>query len=132
MATDNTTAVSYINNEAGMRSSALCALLWKLLSWCNQCQIVPRARHIQGLPNVIADKLSRYWQAIQMERLLLQEVLQQLCSRWYRPQVDLFATRINHKLPRFVSPVLDSTAWKVDTLSLPWGDLVADAFPQCL
>ena len=33
IATDNTTVVSYINKEDGMRSGSLCALLWRLLSW---------------------------------------------------------------------------------------------------
>ena len=34
VATDNTTVVSYINKQGGMRSGSLCALLWRLLSWC--------------------------------------------------------------------------------------------------
>ena len=36
IATDNTTVVSYINKEGGMRSGSLCALLWRLLSWCQE------------------------------------------------------------------------------------------------
>ena len=57
--TDNTTVVSYINKEGGMKSGSLSALLWRLMLWCNQRQIVLRARHIPGHLNVIADKLSR-------------------------------------------------------------------------
>ena len=34
VATDNTTVVSYINKEGGMRSGPLCALLWRILTWC--------------------------------------------------------------------------------------------------
>ena len=45
------------------------------------------------------------------------------------PQIDLFATRFNNKLPLFVSPVPDSLATAVDALSLPWEDLDAYAFP---
>ena len=59
---------------------------------------------------------------------LFQEVFQAICSRWHRPQIDLFATRFN-KLPLIVSPVLDSLATAVDALSLPWEDLDAFAFP---
>ena len=44
IATDNTTVVSYINKEGGMRSGSLCALLWRLLSWCHPRGIVLRAR----------------------------------------------------------------------------------------
>ena len=50
-------------------------------------------------------------------------------SRWHQPQIDLFATRFNNKLPQFVSPVPDSLAVAVDALSLPWENLDADAFP---
>ena len=60
IATDNTTVVSYINKEGGMRSGSLCALLWRLLSWCHPRKIILRARHIPGRLNVIADKLSRH------------------------------------------------------------------------
>ena len=123
--TDNTTVVSYINKEGGMKSGSLCALLWRLMLWCNQRQIVLRARHIPGHLNVIADKLSRLNQVIQTEWSLLPEVFAQICRRWHRPSVDLFATRFNHKLPRFVSPVPDRSAWEVDALSLPWEDLDA-------
>ena len=36
VATDNTTVVAYINKEGGMRSGPLCALLWRILTWCSQ------------------------------------------------------------------------------------------------
>ena len=67
VATDNTTVVAYINKEGGMHSGSLCALLWRLLSWCNLREICLRACHIPGRLNVIADKLSRHCQVIQTE-----------------------------------------------------------------
>ena len=129
VATDNTTVVAYINKEGGMRSGPLCALLWRILTWCSQRQVTLKARHIPGHLNVIADKLSRLGQTIQTEWSLLPEVFQQICNQWHRPQIDLFATRFNHKLPQFVSPVPDSLAVAVDALTLPWEDLDAYAFP---
>ena len=112
-----------------MRSGSLCALLWRLLSWCHPRGIVLRARHIPGCLNVIVDKLSRHNQAIQTEWSLSQQVFNLLCSNWHQPQVDLFATRFNHKRPKFVSPVPDPTAWAVVALSLPWENLDACGFP---
>ena len=105
VATDNTTVVSYINKEGGMRSGPLCALLWRILTWCTKKQVTLKARHIPGRLNVVADKLSRLGQTIQMEWSLLPEVFQTLCSRWHRPQIA------------------------VDALTLPWEDLDAYAFP---
>ena len=118
VATDNTTVVSYINKEGGMRSGPLCALLWRILIWCTRKQVTLKARHIPGRLNVVTDKLSRLGQTIQTEWSLLQEVFLAICSRWHRPQIGLFATRFN-KLPLFVSPVPDPLAAAVDALSLP-------------
>ena len=39
IATDNTTVVAYINKEGGMKSGSLCALLWRILSWCTRQQV---------------------------------------------------------------------------------------------
>ena len=107
VATDNTTVVAYIDKEGGMKSGSLCALLWRILSWCTRKQVTLRARHIPGRLKVIADKLSRLGQTIQTEWSLHPEIFQAICSRWHQPQVDLFATRFNNKLPQFVSPVPD-------------------------
>ena len=73
VATDNTTVVSNINTEGGMKSGPLSALLWRILTWCARNQVTLKA--------------------------LLPVVFQMICSRWHRPQIDLFATRFNNKLP---------------------------------
>ena len=85
VATDNTTVVSYINKEGGMRSGPLCALLWRILTWCSRKQAILKARHIPGWLNVVADKLSQLGQTIQTEWSLLPEVFQAICWRWHRP-----------------------------------------------
>ena len=129
VATDNTAVMSYINKEGGMRSGTLCALLWRILTWCTRHQVTLKARHIPGRLNVVADKLFRLGQTIQTEWSLLPKVFQAICSRWHQPQIDLFATSFNNKLPQFVSPVPDSLAISVDALSMPWENLDAYAFP---
>ena len=99
VATDNTTVVAYINKDGGIKSGSLCALLWRILSWCTRKQVNLRARSIPSRLNVKADKLSRLGQTIQKEWSLHQEVFKPICSRWHQPQVDLLATRFNNKLP---------------------------------
>ena len=99
------------------------------MTWCARKQVTLKARHIPGWLSVVADKLSRLGQTIHTEWSLLLEVFQSICSMWHRPQIDLFATRFNNKLPQYVSPVLDPLASAVDALSLPWEDLDAYAFP---
>ena len=57
VASDNSTVVSYINNQGGTRSIQLCRQTKKLLM-CQANLIVLRARHIPGRLNVLADILS--------------------------------------------------------------------------
>ena len=128
-ATDNTTVVAYIDKEEGMKSGPLCALLWRIMTWCTSKHVTLKARHIPGWLNVVADKLSRLRQTIQTEWSLLPEVFQAVCRRWHQPQVDIFATRFNNKLTQFVSQVPDPLAWAVNNLSLPWENLDPYAFP---
>ena len=107
IAADNTTVVAYISKEGGMKSGPLSALLWRILTWCARKQVILKARHIPGRLSVIADKLSRLGQTIQTEWSLHPHVLKTICNRWCQPEVDLFATRFNNKLPQFVSAVPD-------------------------
>ena len=83
----------------GMKLGPLCALLWRILTWCTGRKVTLRARHMPAWLNVIADKLSRLGQTIQTEWSLHSEVFQTICNQWRQPQVDLFATRFNNKLP---------------------------------
>ena len=46
-----------------------------------------------------------------------------------RLHLDLFATRVNTKLP-LVSPVPDPLTWKEGALHQPWDNLFAYAFPS--
>ena len=43
--------------------------------------------------------------------------------------VDLFATRLSHKLPLYMSPVPDPNAWDIDALKINWSGLTAYAYP---
>ena len=61
--------------EGVMKSGPLCALLWRILTWCSGKQVTLKARHIPGRLNVRAGKLSRLGQTIQTEWSLLPEFL---------------------------------------------------------
>ena len=45
------------------------------------------------------------------------------------PNIDLFATRLNNRLPLFVSPIPDSKALAIDAMSMNWDGIHAYAFP---
>ena len=111
VATDNSTVVAYINKQGGTHSAEMCALLWKIMTWCHHYHITLKARHIPGCLNVMADLLSRSNQVQSTEWSLHPQVFKQICQKWFTPHVDLFATHLNHKLPLYVSPIPDPRAW---------------------
>ena len=130
VASDNTSVVAYINKQGGTRLSEMYALLWQLMAWCTKNLVSIRARHIPRCLNVLADSLSRRNQIQSTEWSLNPTVVRSFFKRWGTPHVDLFATRHNHKLPLFVSPVPDPLAWEVEALHLDWTGLLGMLTPQ--
>ena len=45
------------------------------------------------------------------------------------PNIDLFATRLNHRLPLHVSPIQDENALTNDAFTMNWNHIHAYAFP---
>ena len=128
VAMDNLTVVAYINKQGGTHSAEMCALLWKIMTWCHHYHITLKARHIPGCLNVMADLLSRSNQVQPTEWSLHPQVFKQICQKWFTPHVDLFATHLNHKLPLYVSPVPDPKVWDIDALNINWTGLTAYAY----
>ena len=70
-----------------------------------------------GSLNVLADRFSRPGQVLQGEWELCQGTFDWLTTLWGRPDVDLFATRFNRKLRRFVSLCPDADATDIDAMN---------------
>ena len=104
---------AYINKQRGTDSAEMCALLWKIMSWCHHYQMTLKDKNIPGCLNVMDDLLSRSNQVQSTEWSLHPEVFKQICLNWFTPHVDLFATRLNHKVPLYVSSVPDPNAWDI-------------------
>ena len=129
VATDSSTVVAYINKQGGTHSAEMCALLWKIMTWCHHYHITLKARHIPGCLNVMTDLLSRSNQVQSTEWSLYPQVFKQICQKWFTPHVDLLATRLNHELPLYVSPVPDQNTWDIDVLNINWLGLTVYAYP---
>ena len=129
VATDNTTTLAYINRQGGTRSQTLMAETVNLFRLTEAHGISIRARHIPGRLNILADQLSRKNQVCHTEWSLHPSVLESLWQTWGKPQIDLFATKENCKLPLYVSPAPDACALAVDALTMSWENLSFYAFP---
>ena len=101
----------------------------QLNSSSHHYQITIKPRHIPGCLNVMADLLSRLNQVQSTEWSLHPQVFKQICLKWFTPHIDLFATRLNHKVPQYVSPVPDQNAWDIDALNINWLGLTAYDYP---
>lgn len=66
---------------------------------------------------------------IRTEWSLKKEIFYQIFSEYPDIELDLFSTRFNAKLEKFVSWGFDPLAYAVDAFSLNWSDFIAYAFP---
>ena len=116
---DNSTAVAYVNKRGGTRSYGLSTEALKLWALVLHAGCWITAKHVPGTSNTIADLASRQFTSYS-EWTLDRDVFHQIAQRIYRPDVDLFATRANHRLPRYVSRYPDPGAMATDAFLCDW------------
>ena len=109
---DNTTAVAYINKRGGTHSPALTAQALEFWAVALTAGVSLTAQHIPGIQNVVADTASRQIET-RTKWILDREIFQSICQRFYTPEVDLFASCLNHQVPKYVSRYPDPGALAV-------------------
>ena len=129
VSTDNTTVVAYIRHQGGTHSTVLSEEVWNILNLCLAHNIQLLAKHIPGRFNTLADRMSRIDKPISTEWSLNQEIANKIFQIMDFPSIDLFATRLNHRLPLYVSPIPDQKALSIDAISMDWNRIHAYAFP---
>ena len=127
ISSDNTTAVSYINKQGG-RKSHLNAIARKLWKWAKNANNWISATHISGVDNPEADFQSRHVNKY-LEYSLSDYIFAKCCDVFGVPEVDLFASRLNCKVQKYVSFQHDPQAWKVNSFNLEWSNFFGYAFP---
>jgi hypothetical protein len=60
------------------------------------------------------------------------DIVQAVRDLWGSPTIDLFATKMNNRLPQYMSPLPDPKALAVNALAVSWNALNAYAFPLTL
>ena len=77
----------------------MCALLWKIMTWCHHYHITLKARHIPGCLNVMADLLSRSNQVQSTEWSLHPQVFKQICQ-WFSHSSEPPTSTVRISCPR--------------------------------
>ena len=129
VSTDNTKVVAYIRHQGGTHSTELSEEVWNVLNLCLAHNIHLLAKHNPGRFNTLADQMSQIDKPISTEWSLNQEIANKIFQIMDFPSIDLFATRLNHRLPIYVSPIPDQKVLSIDALSMDWNRMHAYAFP---
>jgi hypothetical protein len=122
---DNKSAVAYINHMGGTHSNAMDAIAKKIWSWALMRNNHISSVHIPEMENQQVDFLSRHF-LDQTEWKLDPQIFRQFTRIRFPPQVDLFASRLNHQLEKYV---LAARPWRTNAFSISWKNLQAYTFP---
>ena len=125
---DSTSAISYLNHMGGIGSVEMDQLAFEIWQWCIHRNIFVQASFIPGISNVYSDYASRNL-SDSTEWEIKKEIFQRLCDQSFYPDIDLFASRSNNKVERFVSWFPQPGAWRYDAFSFSWNRFKPDIFP---
>lgn len=126
--TDNRTVVSYINKEGGTKSRKLLHQTRQLLAVLDKQNIHLTAHYFPGRFNAEVDALSR--QKACPEWHLTRTATTTIFRMWGTPEIDLFASRTAHIVPKYVSlDVNDQKAQHHNAFCHQWHYDLAWLFP---
>ena len=103
-------------------------IAFDIWQWAAERQIWVSAAHIPGSENVVAGTNSRIFER-SSEWKLRQRVFKYIVRTFGKPDIDLFASRINHHLSNYISWRPDPGAKAVDAISINWSATYNYCFP---
>ena len=116
---DSATAVHCINKQGTVRSSRLLKVTEDLLLEADSRGVSLRASHVAGTDNSWADALSRNSMR-SVDWSLTEVCFRRLCKWAGTPQVDLFASPSNHRLPLYLTAEFKTPAGGPDAFLSDW------------
>ena len=125
---DNTTAIAYLNNMGGTKSWECNKVALEIWKWCISKNIWVTAAHLPGRLNIEADRMSRKF-SDNTEWMLNQTAFQRIIERFGMPQIDIFASRLNKQVDRYISWRPEPEAFAVDAFTVNWSHWKFYAFP---
>ena len=114
--------------RGGTKSNQLTQLALKIWELCQSHKIMLIAQYIPGIENVEADAESRQMNA-RTEWALAKHLFVKIRTRYYTPEVDLFASRLNHQVPLYVARRPDPGAMAIDAFTLDWSQWTSFIHP---
>ena len=128
---DNTTAVSVINNMGtchSLKCNEIAVQIWEFCQLHNVTWLT--AAHIPGSSNVTADRESRNFHSEDTEWMINPKLLNKaLDALNFKPEIDLFASRLNRQFSTYCSFRPDPEAYLVDAFTVSWSEKQFYCFP---
>ena len=125
---DNTSAISYINKQGGTHCMKLNDLAVDIWEYVREAGIHVSAAHIPGKHNILADIASRKFEDA-AEWMLCPNTFSNLVDVYGLPEIDMFASRLNHQLPCYASWHPDPESTYIDAMRVNWKNIYLYAFP---
>ena len=125
---DNITAIKYVNDKGGMTCKIMDQLAKDIWEWCVGKNIFITAIHIPGIENTAADFYSRNFSDTS-EWMLKKEIFQRICFQFFMPTIDMFASRLNKQMEKFVSWFPEPGAYFVNAFNMSWNESEPFLFP---
>jgi hypothetical protein len=124
---DNQTTVAYINNM-GDKKDQCNPVARKIWFWYISNNTWLSAAYLPGIENTEADAQSRMLHG-NTEWKLHSNLFQAVIELWHEPHIDMFDSRLNYQLQKYVSWKSDPFAYAVDAFDMSWQNLFIYAFP---
>ena len=119
---DNFTAVSYINKMGGTHSQTCNNVTQDIWTWAISHNIWLSAAYIPVDTNDVAGFHSRCFTE-NTEWALNTDVFLLLPNVFFQPEIDLFASALNHQIPIYISWLPGPNAYAVNAFTVSWTDL---------
>ena len=125
---DNVSCIKYCNDLGGIVSEDMDLLANEIWQWCLQRNIyISAIYHCPGIQNT-ADFYSQNF-SDSTEWMLKTDIFLRLYRQFFRPDIDLFASRLNRQTEVFVSWFPEPGSYHLNAFTLSWREFTPYLFP---
>ena len=125
---DNMAALSYLMKMGGTKNQELTAISKEIWQYLFKRKITITVEYLPASMNGEADRESRQTRDSSQWKLN-PTIFMTLCQIRGTPEVDLFASRVSHQLPHYISWKIDPFSQGRDAFQISWADKFVYAFP---
>ena len=127
--TDNQVALFSLKRQGSTQSPWCNKFTAKIMNFLENRNLHLIVSYIRSENNTEADQASRVYQH-DLEWSIPDDQFEKICQKWGSPEIDLFASRLNHRVPKYCSWRPDPHAYAVDAFGIDWDEFnLIYAFP---